>query len=176
MRIKIYFLLLTISLGYTNAQKWETPLIDGYGEVKYFEKTAIQPNPSSQYKLLFDIKDQTKKNGVNKGLWVIARTLNMLSLGKVPRNNIEIVASIHGEASFLALTDQAFQNKFGKSNPNLDLIDKLISNGVKLFVCSQATAARGIDEKSINIKIQRAFSGLSVLATYQLNGYILMPY
>ena len=100
----------------------------------------------------------------------------MLSLGKVPRNNIEIVASIHGEASFLALTDQAFQNKFGKSNPNLDLIDKLISNGVKLFVCSQATAARGIDEKSINIKIQRAFSGLSVLATYQLNGYILMPY
>ena len=59
---------------------------------------------------------------------------------------------------------------------NQDLIDKLISNGVKLFVCSQATAARGIDEKSINIKIQRAFSGLSVLATYQLNGYILMPY
>ncbi len=61
MRIKTYFLLLTISLGYTNAQKWETPLIDGYGEVKYFEKTAIQPNPSSQYKLLFDIKIKQKK-------------------------------------------------------------------------------------------------------------------
>ena len=169
-------LWIIVISNYLNAQEWETPVINGYGEVMFFEQTASQLNKELDYKLIFDIKSNDTKNGVNKGLWVIARTLNMLSLGKVPRNNIEIVASIHGEASFLALTDQAFQNKFGKSNPNLDLIDKLISNGVKLFVCSQATAARGIDEKSINKKIKRAFSGLSVLATYQLNGYILMPY
>ncbi len=176
MKIKTFFILLIISLGYTNAQKWETPIIDGYGEVKYFEKAAIQPNPSLEYKLLFDIKDQTKKNGVNKGLWVIARTLNMLSLGEVQRNNIKIVASIHGDASFLTLKDKAYQNKFGKSNPNLEIIDKLIANGVELYVCSQATAARNIDQNSINLKIKRALSGLSVLATYQLRDYILMPY
>ena len=74
------------------------------------------------------------------------------------------------------LSDDAYQKKFGKKNPNTKVIDLLTQYGVKLFVCSQATAAWGIDEKSINIKIQRAFSGLSVLATYQLNGYILMPY
>ena len=38
MKIKTYLLLIIIPLGYLNAQGWETPIIDGYGEVKYFEK------------------------------------------------------------------------------------------------------------------------------------------
>ena len=123
-----------------------------------------------------NIKDQTEKNGVNKGLWVIARTLNMLSLGKVPIDNIKIVASIHGDASFLALNDKVYKNKFGKINSNLELIDKLIANGVEIYVCSQATASRNINQNSINKKIKRAYSGLSVLANYQLRDYIFMPY
>mgnify|MGYP006161187851 CR=1 FL=1 len=176
MKIKIDLLLIIISSVFLNAQEWETPVIDGYGEVKYFEKAAIQPNPSLEYKLLFDIENETEKNGVNKGLWVIARTLNMLSLGKVPSNNIKIVASIHGDASFIALNDKAYQNKFAKSNPNLDLINKLRVEGVELFVCSQATAARNIDHESINTKIIPALSGLSVLATYQQKAFILMPF
>ena len=176
MKIKTYLLLIIIPLGYLNAQGWETPIIEGYGEVKNFENTEIQPNPSVDYKLLFDIKNETEKSGINKGLWVIARTLNMLSLGKVPSRNIKIVASIHGDASFLTLNNKAYQKKFGKPNPNLEIIDKLIANGVNLFVCSQAIASRNIDHKSINEKVTPALSGLSVLATYQLGGYVYMPY
>ncbi|OUW35159.1 MAG: hypothetical protein CBD39_01525 [Flavobacteriaceae bacterium TMED179] len=176
MKIKTYLLILIVYSACMNAQKWETPIIDGFGEVKYFDKANIQPNPSLKYKLLFDIKDQTEKNGVNKGLWVIARTLNMLSLGKVPIDNIKIVASIHGDASFLALNDKVYKNKFGKINSNLELIDKLIANGVEIYVCSQATASRNINQNSINKKIKRAYSGLSVLANYQLRDYIFMPY
>jgi intracellular sulfur oxidation DsrE/DsrF family protein len=100
----------------------------------------------------------------------------MLSLGKVPSRNIKIVASIHGDASFLTLNNEAYQKKFGKPNPNLDIIDKLRANGVNLFVCSQATASRNIDYESINKKVTPALSGLSVLATYQLGGYVYMPY
>ena len=111
MKIKTYLLLIIIPLGYLNAQGWETPIIDGYGEVKYFEKAEIKPNSSVDYKLLFDIKNETEKSGINKGLWVIARTLNMLSLGKVPSRNIKIVASIHGDASFLTLNNEAYQKK-----------------------------------------------------------------
>ena len=59
MKIKTYLLLIIIPLGYLNAQGWETPIIDGYGEVKYFEKAEIKPNPSVDYKLLFDIKNET---------------------------------------------------------------------------------------------------------------------
>ena len=176
MKIKTYLLLIIIPLGYLNAQGWETPIIDGYGEVKYFEKAKIKPNSSVDYKLLFDIKNETEKSGINKGLWVIARTLNMLSLGKVPSRNIKIVASIHGDASFLTLNNEAYQKKFGKPNPNLDIIDKLRANGVNLFVCSQATASRNIDYESINKKVTPALSGLNVLATYQLEGYVYMPY
>ena len=110
MKIKIYLLLIIIPLGHLNAQGWETPIIDGYGEVKYFEKAKIKPNPTVDYKLLFDIKNETEKNGIN------------------------------------------------------------------LFVCSQATASRNIDYESINKKVTPALSGLSVLATYQLESYVYMPY
>jgi len=175
MRIKTYFLLLTISLGYTNAQKWETPLIDGYGEVKYFEKTAIQPNPSSQYKLLFDIKDLTKKNGVNKGLWTIARTLNLFELSGIPRKKIELVASIHGEATFITLNSNAYQDKFGRDNPNSNIIQQLNDNGVKLYVCSQATSSRNINNGDLNINVIPALSGIAVLSNHLLRGFILMP-
>ena len=58
MNIRSFFILVLFSLGNINAQDWQTPVIQGYGEVKYFDKAAVQPNPKSEYKLLFDIKSE----------------------------------------------------------------------------------------------------------------------
>jgi predicted peroxiredoxin len=73
------------------------------------------------------------------------------------------------------LTEEAHVNRFGKSNPNIDLIQKLRANGVSLFVCSQATATRNIKDEEVHIDVVPAFSALSVLANYQIQGYHLMP-
>ena len=54
------------------------------------------------------------------------------------------------------------------------MIDLLTQYGVKLFVCSQATAYKKIDSSEINENIIEALSGSSVLLNYQLNGYALM--
>ncbi len=175
MDSRSFFILVLFSFGITNAQDWQTPVIDGYGEVKYFDKAAVQPNPEATYKLLFDIKSEAEKSGVNKGLWVMARTLNLLSLAKVPSKNIHLVGSIHGAATYITLNDASYREKFGKPNPNLNIITQLKENGVQLYVCSQATAAREIKEEMIHPNIIPAISGLSVLASYQMKGYILMP-
>ena len=161
--------------NYINAQEWETPIINGYGEVKYFDQAASQFNKQLEYKLIFDIKSNQVKNGVNKGLWTIARTLNLFELSGIPSKKIEIVASIHGEATFITLNSNAYQDKFGRDNPNSNIIQQLNDNGVKLYVCSQATSSRNINNGDLNINVIPALSGIAVLSNHLLRGFILMP-
>ena len=85
MKQKRYFLFALFLIAFVKAQEWQTPVIEGYGEVKYFENAAVQPDPSLEYHLLYDIKSDATKDGVNKGLWVMARTLNLLHVAGVPK-------------------------------------------------------------------------------------------
>ena len=175
IRISKIFISIIIISNYTNAQEWETPIIKGYGEVKYFDQAASQLNKQLEYKLIFDIKGNQVKNGVNKGLWTIARTLNLFELSGIPSKKIEIVASIHGEATFITLNSNAYQVKFGRDNPNSNIIQQLNDNGVKLYVCSQATASRNINNGDLNISVIPALSGIAVLSNHLLQGFTLMP-
>ena len=167
--------ILVFFFSNSYGQEWQTPLIKGYGEIKYFDNAAEQLNINQEYKLLFDVTSNSQKNGVNKRLWVVARILNMMHVSGVPSANIKIVVAIHGAATFNILTEEAHINKYGKSNPNIDLIQKLRANGVSLFVCSQATAARNIKDDEVHPDVVPALSALSVLANYQIQGYHLMP-
>ena len=175
IRISKIFISIIIISNYTNAQEWETPIIKGYGEVKYFDQAASQLNKQLEYKLIFDIKSDQVKNGVNKGLWTIARTLNLFELSGIPSKKIEIVASIHGEATFITLNSNAYQDKFGRDNPNSNIIQQLNDNGVKLYVCSQATSSRNINNGYLNINVIPALSGIAVLSNHLLQGFTLMP-
>ena len=175
IRISKIFISIIIISNYTNAQEWETPIIKGYGEVKYFDQAASQLNKQLEYKLIFDIKSNQVKNGVNKGLWTIARTLNLFELSGIPSKKIEIVASIHGEATFITLNSNAYQDKFGRDNPNSNIIQQLNDNGVKLYVCSQATSSRNINNGDLNINVIPALSGIAVLSNHLLQGFTLMP-
>ncbi len=175
IRISKIFISIVIISNYTNAQEWETPIIKGYGEVKYFDQAASQLNKQLEYKLIFDIKGNQVKNGVNKGLWTIARTLNLFELSGIPSKKIEIVASIHGEATFITLNSNAYQDKFGRDNPNSNIIQQLNDSGVKLYVCSQATSSRNINNGDLNINVIPALSGIAVLSNHLLQGFTLMP-
>ena len=168
-------LLIIVISNYLNAQEWETPVINGYGEVIFFEHTASQLNKELDYKLIFDIKSNDTKDGVNKGLWVIARTLNLFRLSGIPNDKIQLVGSIHGDATFVSLNDIAYNNKFGIKNPNSNIINQLKKNGVELYICSQATASREINNKDLNSNITPALSGIAVLSNHLLQGFTLMP-
>ena len=175
IRISKIFISIIIISNHTNAQEWETPIIKGYGEVIYFDQAASQLNKQLEYKLIFDIKSNQVKNGVNKGLWTIARTLNLFELSGIPSKKIEIVASIHGEATFITLNSNAYQDKFGRDNPNSNIIQQLNDSGVKLYVCSQATSSRNINNGDLNINVIPALSGIAVLSNHLLQGFTLMP-
>ena len=98
----------------------------------------------------------------------------MLGCKNILKDDVKIVATIQGPATTIVLSDDAYQKKFGNKNPNTEVIDLLTQYGVKLFVCSQATAYKKINSSEINENIIEALSGSSVLLNYQLNGYALM--
>lgn len=175
MKNSISLILILVLSFQMKAQEWQTPAIDGYGKIKHYEDAAEQPDTSLTYKMVFDIKDEKEKDGVNAGLWKIARSLNLLKAGNISSKKIDIVTVIHGEATFLVLSNEKYQVKFKKPNPNLELLRLLKENGVTIFVCGQATAARGIEKEDMNEYIQLALSALTVLPNYQLRGYALIP-
>jgi intracellular sulfur oxidation DsrE/DsrF family protein len=168
----VCFLIISTTIS---AQEWTTPVIKGYGKIKYFEEVAVQPDVTLKYNLVFDVKDEREMDGVNIGLWKIARVINMLGAANIPADNIKIVAAMHGGATFSALNNTKYSEKYAKVNPNTELLQLLKDFGVELFVCAQATTARGIEAQDLNSNTKLALSAMTVLANYQLKGYALMP-
>ena len=170
-KIYLIVLLFSFSLG---AQEWLTPVINGYGKIKYSKNVAVQPDNDLEYKLVYKITTDQKREGINRGLNGIAHAINMLGCVNIPKENIKIVATIQGPATTIVLKDAEYKKRFGEENPNSEVIKLLSNYGVELFVCSQATAYRKIPASSINENISEALSGSSVIANYQLKGYALM--
>lgn len=169
----LFITLMTIQLS--SAQEWTTPIIEGYGKIKEFKDVAVQPDASKKYHLVFDLKDDRELDGINIGYFKIARLINMLGAGGVSADNINIVAAIHGGATFTALNNEKYKAKYEKENPNAEVIKLLKDYGVQFYVCAQATAARGIEANDLNPNTELGLSAMMVLANYQMDGYILMP-
>lgn len=175
MKKALLIVMVLMATQYSTAQDWTTPIIEGYGKIKNFKDVAVQPDISKEYNIVFDLKDDREMEGTNIGYFKIARLINMLGAGGVPAEKINIVAAIHGGATFTALNDVKYQAKFKKANPNAEVIKLLKDYGVKFFVCAQATASRGIGAEDLNPNTALGLSAMMVLANYQLDGYILMP-
>ena len=156
------------------AQEWVTPVIDGYGKIKYNKDVAVQPDNNLGYKIVYKITTGETREGINKGLNGIAHAINMLGCADIKSNAVNIVATIQGAATKIILNDEAYQEMYGKKNPNTKVIELLSKYGVKLFVCSQEIAYKNIKETQINKNITQALSGSRVLLNYQLNGFALM--
>ena len=118
-----------------NAQDWKTPTIEDYGRIAELENVVIKPNPKRVYKVLFHITSDNEREGVNESLWKMARLINLLENGGVPPQNIHVVGVISGSATPIALSEKVYFKKFNKTNPNLDLMDKLSNYGAAIHLC-----------------------------------------
>ncbi len=171
--------ILVVSLGVSagaQAAEWTTPLIDGYGKIKYNESAKFQPKQDEQYKVVFDINNDKQIEGVNAELWLVARFMNLMGAADVPAENIHAVAVIHGAATPAAMTDELYKQHNDQSNPNLELMKRLADNGVKIYLCEQAAASFDMDpDAQINEYVEPVLSALTAIPQLQLDGYAFMP-
>ncbi len=175
MHKSIALLIVIMATTTLSSQEWITPVIEGYGKIKNFENVAARPDASLEYNLVFDVASDREMEGVNMGLWKMARLINMLGAANISKDKIHIVAAVHGGATFAAIGNAKYQEKYKKDNPNGELLKLLNEYGVEILVCAQATAARGIEAADLNPNTKLGLSAMMVLANYQLKGYALMP-
>jgi intracellular sulfur oxidation DsrE/DsrF family protein len=131
------------------------------------------------YKLVFDFaygNPEIYSQGlVNPGLEEICRILNLHSAAGISDKNMEVCIVFHGGGVWTFLHEDAYRERFGKDNPNINLINALQQKGVTLVVCGQSLQLRELDRTKLVPGVKVAFSARSTLSTLQQQGYVLFP-
>ncbi|MEE4244050.1 MAG: DsrE family protein [Kangiellaceae bacterium] len=176
--MKLVLLLSSVIFATTTtaAEKFtKGPLITGYGINTKVEQT----NPVSKnqvFKVAFDIAKHGPDDKVNNKINSLARFLNMHVRAGIPAKNIQLALVVHGEAGFDIMHNKAYQEKFLTDNPNLELLQKLMANGVRVIQCGQSAAFHGIKNADMMEGAEMALSAMTAHALLQQQGYTLNPF
>ncbi|QCR38338.1 sulfur reduction protein DsrE (plasmid) [Nissabacter sp. SGAir0207] len=157
---------------------WQTPTIDGYGPVHYWDDVAYRPSVGNgdPYKIVFFInKQEVGPDQINEGLDRVARAVNLYVASGVPLDQLKFVAVLTGGATPATLNNEQFHKINGFDNPNLPLIEKLRKVGVDISVCDQSVAAHHYDRTWVDKSVTQALSGLTTVTTLEHQGYSFMP-
>jgi len=68
MMRKLLYVLCIYLPAILTAQQWVTPVIEGYGKIKYSRDVAVQPDTNLEYKMVYKITTSETREGINKGL------------------------------------------------------------------------------------------------------------
>ncbi|MGH9521549.1 MAG: DsrE family protein, partial [Terriglobales bacterium] len=130
---------------------WITPVIKGYGQMVPLPNAAVQPDKNRTYKMVFLIEkaaDDPKE--VSDGVDHLARIYNVFESLGVPPKNLKIVAVFTGAASYAAMNNDVYREKYKQDNPNLKALQELKEAGAELYVCGQAMHFLRLDEKQLS--------------------------
>jgi intracellular sulfur oxidation DsrE/DsrF family protein len=158
------------------SQFWQTPVLQGIGRMHPLPHAAYRPSPRETYKIVFSVTRGARKPAeVNPGLERVARTVNLYASAGVPLSHLKFVAILYGAATDAALDEGHYRQRFGVTNPNLEVIEKLRKAGIDVAVCGQAVAEHDYQYDWIAPHVTLALSALTTITVLQHRGYALMP-
>ncbi|MEO9020505.1 MAG: DsrE family protein [Ginsengibacter sp.] len=134
------------------------------------------PDPSMQYKLLFEIHDENPDSALNEfdyNLVEVSRIINLHVASGIPLKNISVVVVAHGPVLNSLSTNQSYQKRFKMDNPNLELIKNLEKLGVRFVVCGQAMDFGNFTKEDMLPEMKISLTAQTALTGYQLKGYVL---
>ena len=94
----------------------------------------------------------------------------------VPLENINLALVVHGKAGFDLLKAPLYQHKYQQENANVALVQALLKNQVKIYICGQSAAYHGITNDMVLPGVEMALSAMTAHATLQTQGYTLNPF
>ena len=151
------------------------PVLEDFGE-NVLIKDGLE-NPDQQvFKVLFDLAAKNETDQPLRQLNTIARFINMHARAGVDPNNIHTAAVVHGGASYELMSNDAYQNRFGKPNPSAKLVQALLAAGTKIELCGQSAAYHGIDKNELAEGIHMSLSAMTSNALFQQQGFTLNPF
>jgi intracellular sulfur oxidation DsrE/DsrF family protein len=152
------------------------PIIEGYGASFVVENADVPLMTDHVYRVAWEITDyQGEPDSINRNLDGVARFLNLHAKNGVPKENMHLGVVVHGSALMNMLSDVAYQARFDRKNPNLDLVQKLSDAGVEFFVCGQSMAFREFAKSELAEPVKLATSAMTMVHQLQFEGYTIQP-
>ena len=176
MKIAITLIILSASISLTAA----TPERFTAGpQIKYFGSNAlveIELPEEQKFKVAFDVADQGKTDAVNRSFDSLARFINMHVRAGVKPENIELALVVHGKASLDVMNNTSYNKRYKADNPNHKLINELLNNQVKVYLCGQSAAYYQVEKKDLQRGVEMSLSAMTAHALLQQRGYTLNPF
>lgn len=168
-------ILITAGSPQAGARDVQHPAIAKYGAITPLPEAAHRPSADEPIRVLFEISsDASGPEGVNRSLDKVARFLNLLASTNVEPDQAQVKVIVHGPATSLVMTDDAYRSKFGTDNPHSKLIKALQDAGVELHVCGQALAGQGIPGAAVGTGIAIDLSAMTTLVLLQQRGWSIV--
>jgi len=170
--------ILVISVQKLSAQESGTgPILEEFGSVFSIPEPDLLLNSEKNHKILFDIyTDLGGESKINPLLNTVARFLNMHGQTGLSQEQMKIVVIMHGAGAKNALNEEAYRKKFGRSNPNADLLEALERVGVDLYICGQSLYSRGFTPADLAEPVKLSLSAMTALVHFQEEGYQLINF
>jgi len=102
--------------------------------------------------------------------------MNALAVEGVPLTQAKFAIVFHAAGIDGILDNEHYKAKFGRDNPNLQVLTQLRKAGVELYVCGQNLAYDHVDPKILTPDVRVATDALIVLMTLENQGYALLSY
>lgn len=151
------------------------PVIFGYGQHAPVKQDVTLPK-DTVFKLTFDIDQAGKEGALNRGIDTVARFINMHVANGVPLENQHLAMVIHGSASNEMLNTKAYKQKYGKPNPNAELLSTLIANGVQIMLCGQSAYYHQIANDDLIDGVDMVLSAMTAHMLLNQQGYYVNPF
>ena len=151
------------------------PVIFGYGKHAPVKQDVTLPK-DTEFKLTFDIDQAGKEGTLNRGIDTVARFINMHVANGVPLENLHLAMVIHGGASNEMLNGKAYKQKYGKPNPNAELLSTLSANGVQIMLCGQSAYYHQIDHDDLIDGVDMVLSAMTAHMLLNQQGYYVNPF
>lgn len=170
-------LLLSLLVAAAPPPDGRTSAISGFGGTNTPAGANERPDPALRYRVLFNVtRGASAPADVNSSLNKVARFLNLLADAGIHPAPGNVVAIVHGDATFAIMTDSSYAARtHAAANPNLVLIDRLRAAGVTVAVCSQALHSHDVAVADVSPLVRVDVSALITLSNLQLRGWALIP-
>lgn len=152
------------------------PRVQAAGGVLAVDPSAAMPSTQAMHRVLVDVDNDDVMHGkVNARLNTAAKILNLYALAGVPAEKVHMVMLFYGTGVNLILSDEAYQQKFGRANPNARLLSQLHKANVQMVACGQAMGHQTISAADVHSGVTLALSALTAREELQAAGYGSVP-
>lgn len=178
MRTRTFAAALILLAQPASAQEAKPgPIIETAGAVFTIPDPDLPTPPDREYKVAFEMAAAAPSpDQMNVTLNSAARFLNMHAQAGVPAEHVGAAIVVHGPAGWELLDTEAYQARNGVPNPNAALLDELMAAGVRVILCGQTAASRGIPREGLQDGVEVALSAMTAFLLLQDEGFRPNPW